>query len=318
MKDIPKHILVTIILLVVVTLLGGGAWYWSSGQLKARLEEKAGLESQVQTVEKKGIYPSSQNKKTLEEQKKQLEELELKVRPNLQAQMELFTSLEGMVPDGWKKAFDQKRQALRALSKSKNLILPDDYNFAFKSYVLAAPRAEFARDLGVQLFTIEELVKIVADSELHSLVSVKRVMIEQAAIATTSSSSAPVSDEAVSNAKILTDPEGVYRVIPYELTLKGDPSAILRFINGLGNSRFFFVTRFIYLENEKSSVLKRSEITTPTEGEAEVKKTLKTLVTVVGQEKVTARIRLDHIDFLPPAKVEEKKAAAPKKQGGTQ
>jgi hypothetical protein len=305
MKDIPKHILVTVIIMVVVGLLGGGAWFYTSQQLTQKLEEKTGLEGELQTVEKKGLFPSAQNKKVLEEQKAKLEELLQSLKPELQSRMDLFSSVrkidsatgsfKGLDPDAWKKVFGDKRQVLRDFAKEKKLNIPEEYNFAFKSYVLAAPRAEHTADLGVELLAIEEITKIAGNAGVNTLIGIKRSMVEDSHSG--SGGAASGGDEGLA-ARILQGPEDIYRIIPFEATIKGDPDTIIAFLNGLGSSKFLFVNRFVYLENEKSSVPKRSEVTAPSASGTDTKKTL---IVVAGQEKVTARVRVDLIDFLPEA-----------------
>lgn len=308
MKDIPKHILVTVIIMVVVGLLGGGAWYWSSGQLAQKLEEKTGLEGQILAIEKKGIFPSAQNKKILDDQKTKLSGLEEALKPDLQGRMELFAavrtidpvtgSMKGLDPDSWKKVFGDKRQELRQLAKDKNMSIPEEYNFAFKSYVLAAPRAEHTLDLGVQLLAIEEITKLLAAAGVESVSSIKRTIVEETRSGPGGGGSAAGNDEGI-NAKVLTGPENTYRVLPFEVSLKSDPASVIEFLNGLGSSKLMFVTRFVYLENEKNSVPKRSEITGAGSATGATPEQKKNFISVAGQEKVNARIRLDLIDFLP-------------------
>jgi hypothetical protein len=316
MKELPKHILITIIVMALIGLLGGGAWFWTSQQLNQKLEEKSGLEAEVLTLEKKGIYPSTQNKKILEEQKNKLEALNQILKPELQNRMDLFSSVrttdpatgagKGLDPDAWKKVFGDKRQELRQLAKEKKVVIPEEFNFGFKSYVLAAPRAEHTRDLGVQLLAVEEIMKLLAASGVDAVLSIKRSMVESPPSASGGGSST-LNDEAL-NARVLAGPENLYRVVPFEISIKAEPQALIRFLNGLNTSPFLFVTRFVYLENEKNSIPKRSEITNPTSSTANtgnsasgtaVTEIKKNFITIAGQEKVASRIRLDLIDLVP-------------------
>ncbi|NJK91740.1 MAG: hypothetical protein HC904_07910 [Blastochloris sp.] len=307
MKQLPKHILVVLILLVVIGLLGGGAWYWTSSQLTEKLAEKGALEGQIKAVEVKGIFPNTQNKKSLEEQSKKLNELLEGLQPQLQQRMDLFKevrsidpdagTMRGLPPDGWKKLFEEKRLQLRKMAAEKNISLPDDYNFGFSSYVLAAPRAEHTLDLGIQLLTVEEMVKVLAQAGVDNIQSIKRAMVEDTRTGSGGGAGA-VSAEGL-NAKVAMGTQNTYRAMPFELAFKTDPETLVAVLNKLGASPHLFITRFVYIENEKSSVPKRSEITAAASTPETAQKTL---IAVAGQEKVNVRIRLDLIDFLPPTK----------------
>jgi len=315
MKDIPKHILVTVIIMVVVGLLGGGAWFWTSRQLTQKLGEKTELEGQIMAVEKKGLFPSAQNKKILQDQKIKLVDLEGVLTPDVQSKVNQFSAvrtidpasgaMKGLDPDSWKKVFGTKRLELRQLARDKNMAIPEEYNFAFKSYVLAAPRAENTLDLGIQLLAIEEIVKLLAGSGVETVVAIKRSLLEETP--TVGVGSATGNDEAL-KAKILPGSENTYRILPFEVVIKSDPESVIRFLNGVGSSKFMFVTRFVYLENEKSTVPKRSEVTGGGGAISATPEQKKNFISVAGREKVNARIRLDLIDFLPAA-VDSKKPA---------
>jgi len=318
MKELPKHLLVSIIALVVIGLLGGGAWFWSAQLLSSKINEKAAIQGQLMALEKKGIFPSAQNKKTLDEQAKELATLSEGMEPSIQQRMALFKDvrtvddaglMKGLGPDEWKKLFEEKRNALRKMAEDKKVKIPDDFNFGFSSYVLAAPRLEHTLDLGVQLMAVQEFSKALIQSGAQELLLVRRAMVENKEAesrSTTSRTSSSGNEEAV-EARVVTEPNGVYRVIPFEIVFKASPQSLVTLLNTLGSSPFLFVTKNLVLENEKTTVPKRSEVMDAASAEAttsgaEAKPTTKVLIPVVGQELVTVRLRIDLIDFLPPTK----------------
>lgn len=325
MNKLPKNVLVVVISLIVIGLVGGGLWYWFSQQLNTLLEEKVSLQEQLQGVEKKGIFPSTVNKKKLEDQAKELLILSDKVHPDILKRIELFSSvrtidpkngeMSGLTPDRWKGLFETQRNELRKQAEDKKITLPEDFNFSFNSYVLAAPRQENTLDLGVQLVAINEISKILINASVNQVLGFKRVMVEQKDSeagrppSTPTTRGSTVKEESLA-ASVEVAAEGTYRTIPFEITFRSSAQSLTQVLNALSKSQFLFVTKYVVIENDKSAVPRKSEFIQASQsgsGAAEspdnkVKK--KVLIPVVGQELMITRMRVDLIDFLPPTNKE--------------
>jgi len=292
MKDIPKHYIVAGVLFVVLGLLGGAAWFWTGTQLATALEEKQQLETQLQAVSRKGVFPSRAN---LEKLQTQTEAIDEKLRPvlmEIQETGKLFDPVRGTANEEgdysgisaneWKKLLGEKRDRLLALAQNKATQLPENFYLGFSKYRALNPAEADTYLLGIQLFAIEEMVEILLESSIDELNRVARV--------TADGDSAQGSTEGLA-AQNVEGPAGLYTVYPFELSFKASPDSIFSTINRITDSKYFFIIRFIDIENEKTSVPRRSEVISDASSETMTK----LLVPVVGQEKVQAVIRVDLI-----------------------
>jgi hypothetical protein len=319
MKDLPKHLLGGIIAFVVIALAGGGIWFWTNAQLAAAVENRSQLQQQISALGAKGIFPSSQNLQLLKGNVEAATSLSTALLPRFEKQTALLAPLtaegKGLAPDLWKQRLFERRDALKKLAESRKTQLADDFYFGFKRYRVASPREGTTMDLGVQLAAIDEISRILFESKVASLTEVRRVFVED----TQGPSGGPAGagEEALA-AQVVPGGGGLYRVFPFEFRFQTSPEGLKQFVNGLARSEYFFVTRFLVVENLKNVVPKRSEISGQTAaaagagipGLSATAGESKLLVPVLGQEQISVRARIDCILWNPPA-AEPAKPARP-------
>lgn len=308
MSQLPKHLVVSLIAFVVIGLLGGGAWFWTAGRLDTALAEYGSVTQQLQAVQAKGFFPSSQNLKLLESNQEAISTLAREVLPQLDRANEKFSVFlspdkRGLSQEAWKEKLVSIREELKKSADQAKVETADDFYFGFKRYRVASPPAGATRDIGIQLAAIEEMSHLLIKARVGSIKEIRRVMVEDAGMA-----ASPGGSEESLAAAVVDGLGGLYRVYPFEVKFQSNPQALDKFVNELTRSPMVFLIRFMVVENEKNTVPRRSEFaaSAPAEG-AEAK----FLIPIIGQEKVNARMRIDLVYWngVPP----EKKPPGPPK-----
>lgn len=308
MSQLPKHLVVSLIAFVVIGLLGGGAWFWTAGRLDTALLEYGSVTQQLQTVQAKGFFPSSQNLKLLESNQGAVAALSKELLPQMDRANELFAAFlspdkKGLSQEAWKEKLVSTREELKKSAEHANIDLADDFYFGFKRYRVASPPAGATRDIGIQLAAIQEISHLLIKAHVSGIKEIRRVMVEDAGLPTPAGGS----EEALA-AVAVDGAGGLYRVYPFEIKFQSTPQAMNKFVNELSRSPMVFLVRFMVVENEKNTVPRRSEFaaSAPAEGTE-----AKLLVPIIGQEQINARMRIDlvHWNGVPP----EKKPPGPPK-----
>lgn len=310
MSPIPKHLLVSLIAFAVIGLAGGGAWFWTSGELDKAVAEHASVSQQIQAVQSKGFFPSSQNLKLIETNQAEVTTLATDLLVQLDRAAQQFAPFlaadqKGLPPDSWKEKLVGVREELKKAADQHKIETAEDFYFGFKRYRVASPQAGATRDIGIQLAAIQQLSQLLIKARVSDIREVRRVMVEDAGLP---GAAGGVAEEALT-AAVVEGSGGLYRVYPFEIKFRCKPAALNQFMNELARNPMIFLTRFVVVENEKMTVPRRSEFAAPTAspegGEA------KWLVPIVGQEQIVVRMRIDLI-FWNTAQPEKPPVAAPK------
>lgn len=302
MKNLPKHYIVLIAVGVVVCLAGGGAWYWTGTQLSDALQKKQQLETQQQSIEVRGIFPSQAN---LDKLTQQSEEITATLEPVVAKLVETSKLLDpirgsktedgmynGLSGNDWKRSLGEKRDAIIELAKSRNATLPEDFYLGFKRYRALNPAERDTFSLGVQLMALEELTKILLSSGVNEISEIKRVIVEETGAGPTAQGNL--------KAKLVEGPAQLYSIYPFEIALNTLPSALMDTVNAIAASPYFFIIRFVDVENEKTSVPRRSEVLSQASTDGD-----KLIITVAGEERVKAVLRVDLLVWDPKPKEQE-------------
>jgi len=314
MKKLSKQVTVVLIVLGVSALIGGGLIYWMSGQIDEKIQQRDALMEQIGAVDKKGIFPSSANLKTLQDNLKivrgGLNDLQALVEKNrvLFSEVRLAgadgKSFQGPEPDAWKRMFSTRREDLNKLAADNGVKLPADYDFSFRVYRSINPPREQTLDLGAQLLGVEELGRILFQAKITSLEAIKRAAPE-------GRKNAALSEDYVA-AQLLNGVDGLYKIYPFELDFKCGTEALTHVLNQLAGSDYFFVIRDVAVESGKNTVPTRSQVRAANPGETtDASGTVlsgstgtepkKLLVQILGQELINVRIRVDLICWQPAA-----------------
>ncbi len=292
MKSFPKHFMVAIGLFVVAALVGGGLWFWTSGKLNDGLEQKRQLEMQLKTISGKGIFPSQKNLETIKASTEEITELIDPVENSIKKTSKLFDPVRGNAkPDGsfqglpaneWKRLLGEKRDEILALAAANNVTLPEVFYMGFERYRALSPAEEATYHLGIQLMAIHELMKMTLLSGAVEFNEVNRVFAEDQANAIGGDGLAAV---------LASGPKDWYTIYPFELKFNGVAVSVTELVNQISSSPYFFVIRSVDVENEKTSVPRKTEV----KGQATGEGALKNIIPIVGQENIKVSIRVDLI-----------------------
>lgn len=307
MKNFPKHYIVAIVLFVLAAIVGGGLWFWTGGQLTESLDRKNQLETQLQAVSSRGIFPSQKNLEQIESQIAAIHEKIDPVKASLQDTARLFEPIQGetdaegnysgISSNNWKKLLGERRDELIKEAETRQVQLPEGFYLGFSRYRALNPPELATYPLGVQLESLYQLTNMLIQSEVSFIEKINRVMVEDSG---TSSGTEGL------QAQVVTGPMELYTVYPFELSFTGSPRSMVQAINQIAQSPYFFVIRFVDIENEKTSVRRKSEILSQS-GSLDIQQLM---VPIVGQEAIKVVLRVDLILWNLKPKEEPK-------QGGT-
>jgi hypothetical protein len=320
MKDVPKYALVTGALFAAITLAGGGAWYWTSGQLEEKIQERGQIEQKIKQVSGGGIFPSQPNLKAVEENLSAAEAVLAPLDPVMAKTSALFEPIRGkaeegkpppgLSPDAWKSLLTETRAELQRLANERKVKLPEEYYFGFKDYQLSQPPAAHTLQMGVQLLGIKEICSILFNAGIVELKTIKRVKVESAGAAALGG--APSEDTLPGAAVVSKD--RLYRVYPFEVDFTCSPEVLEKATTSLASSPYFLLIRDMVVENPKISLARRSEVIgaagntaaggnpaggtgVPGSGASGLPKLL---VVVSGTEDIQVRLRISLVEWDPP------------------
>jgi hypothetical protein len=309
MTALPKHLIIGLVAFVVIGAAGGGAWFWTAGQLEAAKAEYATVSQQIQAVQTKGFFPSSQNLKAIEGNQAEVTALAKDLLSQLDRATELYAAFltpdkKGLPQETWKEKLVSVREELKKAGDTNGVETAEDFYFGFKRYRVQSPPAAATRDIGIQLAAIQQLSQLLIKSRVSEIREIRRVMVEDAGLPGN-----PGGAEEALTAGVVDGTGGLYRVYPLEVKFRSTPQALNKFINELNRHPMIFLIRFMVVENEKMTVPRRSEFAAPATGPEGAQPKL--LVPIVGQEQVITRMRIDLIFWNGPEP--EVKPATPAK-----
>jgi hypothetical protein len=309
MKSFPKHFMVAIVLFVVAGIIGGGLWFWTGSQLSESLSEKQQLETQIITVSGRGIFPSRQHLEQIEASTQEIIDLISPVQNAITETSQLFDSVRGKTDsegkysgvsaNDWKRMLGEKRDELIALAGKNTVELPEIFYLGFERYRALSPAEDATYHLGIQLLALDEILNIALESDVTAITEILRVYAED--------KNAVQGGDGL-GAKLAQGPKDWYTIYPFELSFSAPAKAVSELSNKITASPYFFVIRFIDVENQKTSVPRKSEVFAQAGGD----QAQKNIIPVVGQEEVKVTIRVDLILWAlqNESAAEEKKEAA--------
>lgn len=290
MKHFPKQYIVAIVLFVLAAMVGGGLWFWTGRQLDDSLDRKIQLETQLLAVSSRGIFPSQKNLGQLESQIAAIRGKIDPVKQSLEETAKLFEPLQGEInnkgeysgvsSNGWKRLLGEKREELLQQAISRQVKMPDSFYLGFSRYRALNPPEAATYQLGIQLDALYQLTSILVRSRVSAIDKIDRVMLEDGGNAS--------GGEGL-QARVATGPEELYTIYPFELSFKGSPASMVRVINEIASSPYFFVIRFVDVENEKTSLPRKSEIRNRS-GSSDKQQLM---VPIVGRESINVTLRVD-------------------------
>lgn len=292
MKSFPKHLLVAIVLFVLAALVGGGLWFWTGGQLSESLEQKRQLEMKIKTISGKGIYPSKANLDQIEASTNEIKALVDPVEESIRKTSMLFDSVRGgsdkegkfsgLPANEWKRLLGEKRDSILQLAEQNNVTLPEVFYLGFDRYRALTPNENATYHLGIQLLAITELLELSINSGIVNFQEIKRVQAEDKNSAQSSGGLA---------ATLAQGPQDWYTIYPFELKYTGLANSVSRLTNEVTKSPYYFIVRSVDVENEKTSVPRKMEVTSQASGEG----AQKNIIPIVGQENIKVTMRVDLI-----------------------
>lgn len=308
MKSIPKHLILAIVLFVLAALIGGGLWFWTGGTLETSLEEKRQLEMQIQSVSKKGIFPNRANLEKIQKSTEEIYTLLKPVEESVQKTSDVFDLIRGskdkegnrsgLSANDWKRMLGEKRDELIELASANNVALPEVFYLGFERYRALTPAEDATYDLGVQLLAMSKILEMAFDSGVIELQEINRVYVEDKQVG--------LATEGLS-AEIAKGPKDWYTIYPFEIKYIGTADSVTRLTNKIAKAPYYFILRLVDVENEKTSVPRKSEVISQAEGEG----AQKNIIPIVGQELIKVAMRIDLILWdssnEPAAETEEKK-----------
>jgi hypothetical protein len=308
-KNVPKYLIVFAVVAVLVIGAGAGGWYWAADQAATATQKRESLESELVRVARQGIPPFSENLTILQDNTAKIDQALAAALPALEKTAVVFDEVTlsdgdgkpriGLSPDAWKKIMLKKRESLKEMADSNKVVLPEDFFFGFKLYKDRNPPETTTAKLGVELIGIEALSKALITSGVSEIKSIKR----STDMTITASSPATSGEETIATSP-LPGPEGLYDVYPLEVTFRCRTAQLRKVMNKIRGDNVLFITRFLVAQNEVQAVRKKSEVqaslnTTPSADGEEAPEKL--LVTVVGDEQMTVRLRADVIYWKQPS-----------------
>ncbi len=192
---------------------------------------------------------------------------------------------------------------------------PEKFQFGFERYNNVPPKDVDTPFIQTQLEIVEELMKLLAKARIPELLSIRRVIFEDAP---KSDPKAPVSspghwEPVVSSGgkfAIVESPEYLYKVFPFEMEFWCDTDSLRSFLNSVAVSKHVFLTRVLNIENEKKDPILASAIpvppgTSPAAGGVPAAKVDPKSIDpfqlpfVMGMERIKVGMRIEWLDFLP-------------------
>ena len=301
MKNFSKTHITFLLAFLLLGLAGGYFWYWSVHNLEVKNRAKANLLSKMVQVEKKGLPPTVAVLSKMKENEKAFQELSQKSLEEVRASVGLFDTVvlkqepgklpQGLSSDVWKKMMNEKRDFLDKLAANNKLEVPKDFYYGFQKYRISNPEERYTGHLGIQLLGLSELSTILLEAKVRKYNSAKRVFIEEGGkVPGQPGASAQITDESLA-ASVLNGPDNLYQIYPFEVAFRCSTQELRDVINRVNLSPYFFVIRFLNIENEKANVKSKSVIQTEVAAEATRKGSL--MVPVAGNEYLQVRMRVD-------------------------
>lgn len=328
MKDFSKTHLTFLVLFLIIGLGGGYFWYWSVNNLEATVRTKAAVQKNLAEIDKKGLPPTKAVLAKLEENEKAFRELSGKSLEELRENVGLFDSVVlrhepgklpvGLPPDAWKKLMNEKRIGLDKLAAKNKGQVPKDSYYGFQKFRIPNPEEKYTGQLGIQLLGLNEISTILIESRVRQYLAAKRADVTEPRSPGGGGGSGGATDESLA-ASVVNGPAGLYQVYPFEVLIRCSTSELRDVINRLNQSKYFFVIRFLTVENEKSNVKSKSAI--QTELSAAATKAGLLMVPVAGNEYLQVRIRIDMLVWSKEAlgvatgNAPEAKGSAPEAKG---
>jgi hypothetical protein len=297
MNKIPRHLLAFGILFLLAGAGGGAAWYWSHTQLAEAQQRRADLEGKINRLITSGYYPTPQNLEQLRQNTRLLEERFTPVVARMAVSAAELDDVRGtrtekgssgLSGDEWKKRLAAERDALLQRAQAQGVTVPEDFYLGFKSYRARVPEQAHTYELGLQLRGLSTLCGILLESGVSGVREAKRVLME---------SSGPATGDEALNAANADGFHGNYRMYPLEVRFRGPPGCVREVLNRIAGSKLFYVIRFVELRNDKTEAPKKSEVVRAGVGTAAAGGQAPLIRTVLGQEQVEVRLRVDLIDW---------------------
>jgi hypothetical protein len=303
-KNVPKYLIVFAVAAVLIIGVGAGGWYWVADQAATAAQERESLEDELGRVARQGIPPFKENLTVLQDNTAKIDKALAGALPAFEKTAAVFDEVTlpggdgkpriGLASDKWKQIMIKKKEALKEAADSNKVALPDDFFFGFKLYKDRNPPEPLTFKLGVELVGIEALSKVLITSGVSEIKSIKR-STDMAMMA----GSAASSGEETMGTSPLPGPEGLYDAYPLEVTFRCRTAQLRKIMNKIRGDDVLFITRFLVAQNEVQAVRKKSEVqaslNTAPAAEGEEEAPAKLLVTVVGDEQLTVRLRVDVI-----------------------
>jgi len=322
-KDFSKTHIIFLVLFLITGLGGGYFWYWSISDLEAKTKEKADLQSQLGQLDKLAMPPTQAMLSKLQDNEKEFKQLSEKSLAEIQQMLGQFDSLvlkqeadkppQGLSNDAWKKQMNDRRLDLDKLALKNKVDVPKDFFYGFQKYRLTSPDEKSTGRLGFQLLGADAISKILINAKVNKFLSLRRApetdVGKPGTPVATSSGTSGNGNEDVLGAAILTGPQKLYQIYPFEVAIRCDTQQLRDVINGLNTSDYFFIIRFLAIENEKLNVKSKSAIQSEVVAEATRKGSL--VIPVAGNELLQVRIRIDMLVWSKQAfSAESEKAPA--------
>lgn len=238
------------------TVVGAGALGYLTLQAKsaydtatASYEEQSSELSRLQGAQP---FPSADNVKTLEEQRKQHQEAIGALQERL-AKVEL--PIEELTPFQFQDRLRQTVDNTRKRAADSGIEIPDNFSLGFDRYLAEPPSSQAAGPLGRQLKAIESVVANVINSRVSKISSLDREELPEEKGGTRE----PQPAKGAKGGKT-AEAQPLVEKYPFQITFVSNQGSMMQVLNNVVNSdKQFYIPRLITVKNEKETGPSRAE-----------------------------------------------------------
>lgn len=290
---------------LVILILGAKSTYDEASTTYDRQAAELG------TLQRKEPYPNRENLTAMEEAAREQRAAVDQLQATLAA---LELPIPKLSPEEFQKSLTASVASVTEKARQNGVNLPATFYLGFESYQAQLPSQDLAPLLGRQLAAIQFLVSSLLDNKPISLDEIKRVPLPLEGGARTPAAKPAPNTDGAPEAKAASD---LVEHQPFSINATIDPIRLRRFLNEIaGTPKQFFILRNLQIANLQPKSPPRAtppNLPAPPpeiEGEeaAPVDQTSQPAVKreyLFGNEKITAKMLIDIVDFAEPAAPEK-------------
>ena len=293
LKWLKQHLLTVAFVAAFVIILAVLIWLQQKAASKRARVDAALLEQQSQYdhLNQQKVAPSHENIEAIKRYREQLNHLYGQLLEAVSHDIEVPSDLQ---PVDFLQLMASSFDRLHRAADAAGVKLPDGFAFGFGRYVGALPAKNLSPEdtkrvlalLVKQLTAIDQISLLLMSNHVAEIDQIRRAEVEPGA------QSGGIN---ALEARIKTDPNALYQVLPFEFEFRCSGDALRAFLDSVSKAQLFLAVRRLQITGEIPTTEKSSTGT----GAAAAAGTPATS-TVSKLSPLTVTVRIDLIEFRPP------------------